>query len=139
MLLTLLLGLLSVFLSWGGVAIYIFAIGGGVFIALLPTVILQVIRICKGKESVSIGELNNTHLILHAYKEAINTLYIPIDKIISIKLGEIQKRRCGDVIIKITERSKPITVHKLLSPQKLIDIYSKLTSDDVKTDILQII
>lgn len=101
--------MLSVFLNWGGIAIYIFVIGGGIFIGLLPNIILQIIRICKGKENISIGELNNTHLILHTYKEASNTLYIPIEKIVSIKLGNNPKRRYGDTVIEIAERSKPIS------------------------------
>ncbi len=139
LLLTLLFGCLSVLLNWGGIVIYIFAIGGVIFIGMLPTAILDLIKIFKGRESVSIGELNNTHLIIHTYKEANNTLYIPIEKIVSIKLGENQKRKSGDVVIEIAERSRPITIFKLLSPQKLIDIYSRLTSENESLDLIRII
>ncbi len=139
LLLTLLFGCLSVLLNWGGIVIYIFAIGGVIFIGMLPTAILDLIKIFKGRESVSIGELNNTHLIIHTYKEANNTLYIPIEKIVSIKLGENQKRKSGDVVIEIAERSRPITIFKLLSPQKLIDIYGRLTSENESLDLIRII
>lgn len=125
---TILFGSLALICDWGGAFIYIFTIGGGIFIGLLPTTILDLIKISKGRESVGIGELNNTHLILNTYKEASNTLYIPLEKIESIKLGENQKRKHGDVIISIAGRNKPITIYKLLSPQKLINIYNRLSS-----------
>lgn len=136
---TILFGGLALICDWGGAFIYIFAIGGGIFIGLLPTTILDLIKISKGRESVGIGELNNTHLILNAYKEASNTLYIPLEKIESIKLGENQKRKHGDVIISIAGRNKPITIYKLLSPQKLIDIFNRLTNGEEETDMIQII
>ena len=139
LILTILFGSLSILLNWGGAVIYIFAIGGGVFIGLLPSVIIQLKRICKGKESVSIGELNNTHLILHTYKEANNTLYIPLEKIESIVLGKCQKRRYGDIVVSIEGRAKPITVFKLCYPQKLIDIYNRLFSENEENDPIQII
>lgn len=139
LLLTILFGCLPIFLNWDVIVICIFAIGGAVFIVMLPTAILDLIKICKGRESVRVGELNNTHLIIHAYKEANNTLYIPIEKIVSIKLGENQKSKYGDVIIEIAERSRPITIFKVLSPQKLINIYSGLISENESHDSIKII
>lgn len=135
----LLFGSLSIVCHWGSAFIYIFALSGGIFIGLLPTAILDLIKISKGRESVGIGELNNTHLILNTYKEASNTLYIPLEKIESINLGENQKKKCGDIVISIDGRSKPITVYKLLCPQKLIDIYNRLVNGDEEADLIQII
>lgn len=135
----LLFGSLSIVFNWGSALIYIFVISGVIFLGWLPTAILDLIKISKGRESVSIGELNNTHLILNTYKEANNTLYIPFEKIESIKLGENQKRKCGDIVISIDGRSKPITVYKLLFPQKLIDIFNRLANGDEEADLIQII
>jgi len=134
----LLCGGLALAYDWGGVLFYICLISGAVFIGLLPIVILNMIKICNGRESVGIGELNYTHLILNTYKEASNTLYIPIEKIRSIELRENQKKY-GDVIISIDGRNKPITVYKLLSPQKLIDIHNRLIKSDEEANIMQII
>ena len=89
--LALLFSVLAFTLDAGGVFFYILLICGAVFLGLLPTAILSLIKIHNGLESVNIGELNNTHLIINTHKEAINTLYIPIDKIKSIQLGENQK------------------------------------------------
>lgn len=137
--LALLFSVLAFTLDAGGVFFYILLICGAVFLGLLPTAILSLIKIHNGLESVNIGELNNTHLIINTHKEAINTLYIPIDKIKSIQLGENQKRKSGDIVVSLDGRNKPITICKLLFPQKLIDIYNRLTNSDEETDIIQII
>lgn len=135
----LLFGSLSIVCNWGNAFIYIFGISGVICLGLLPTAILNLIGIIKGRESAYIGELNNTHLILNTYKEASNTLYIPIEKIESIKLGENQKRKYGDIVISIAGRNKPITIYKLLYPQKLIDIYNRLINGEEETDMIRII
>ena len=130
---------LSFFYNWKDAWIFIVAIGGGLILPLLPSTIISLIRISKMGESVIIGELNNTHLILNTYKEASNTIYIPIDKIEDIKLGEYQKRKYGDITIAIKGRAKPITVFKLMSPQKLIEMYKRLSSENGEMDSVQII
>lgn len=61
---------LSFFYNWKDAWIFIVAIGGGLILSLLPSTIISLIRISKRGESVIIGELNNTHLILNTYKEA---------------------------------------------------------------------
>lgn len=136
---TLLFGVLSIVCNWDEAFICIFTIGGIIFATLLPTVILNLIGIYKGRESMSVGELNNTHLIINTYNEANNTVYIPLEKIESIKLGNTKGRKYGKIIISIIGRAKPITICKLISPQKLIDIYNRLISDEKDTDTIQII
>lgn len=139
LLITVLFGCLSYFYNWDLAFMIVVAIGVGGFIGLLPSTIIRLVRISKKGESVIIGELNNTHIILNTYKEANNTLYIPIDKIEDIKLGEYQKRKYGDIIIAIKGRAKPITVLKLMSPQKLIDIYKRISSEKEEVDSVQIV
>ena len=136
---TVLFTCIAFFCNWGDAWLFIVVIGGSCILPLLPSTIIRLVRISKKGESVIIGELNNTHIILNTYKEASNTLYIPIDKIEDIKLGEYQKRKYGDIIIAIKGRAKPITVLKLMSPQKLIDIYKRISSEKEEVDSVQIV
>lgn len=138
LLITVLFGCLSYFYNWGLVFMIVVAIGVGGFIGLLPSTIIRLVRISKKGESVLIGELNNTHLIINTYKKASNTIYIPIEKIETIKLGESQKRKYGDIIITIIGRTKPITIPKLCFPQKLIEIYKCLKNSESEIDAIQI-
>ena len=136
---TVLFTCIAFFCDWGMAWFYIVLIGGSCIIPLLAVTIINLIKISKRGESLLIGEFNNTHLIVNTYKEASNTLYIPIDKIEYIKLGDGQKRKHGDVIIAIIGRTKPITIHKLCFPQKLIDIYKRLSAENKDADPVQII
>ena len=129
---------IAFFCNWGDAWLFIVVIGGSCILPLLPSTIIRLVRISKKGESVIIGELNNTHIILNTYKEASNTLYIPIDKIEDIKLGEYQKRKHGDIIIAIIGRAKPITIHKLCFPQKFIEIYKCLKNSESEIDAIQI-
>ena len=138
LLITVLFGCLSYFYNWDLVFMIVVAIGVGGFIGLLPSTIIRLVRISKKGESVLIGELNNTHLIINTYKKASNTIYIPIEKIETIKLGESQKRKYGDIIITIIGRTKPITIPKLCFPQKLIEIYKCLKNSESEIDAIQI-
>ena len=127
---TILLSVLSILLGWGTALLYIIPLGGGMFIGLLPISIMELTRISKGKVRTNIGELNNTHLIIQVYKEEVhNTLYIPLEQITKIELGDAQKKNCGEVLIWITGRNRAITINKLQNPKKLIEIFQKLSED----------
>lgn len=139
LIITVLFTCIAFFCDWGRAWFYIVLIGGSCIIPLLTVTIMNLIKINKRGESLLIGEFNNTHLIVNTYKEASNTLYIPIDKIEAIELGDDQKRKYGDVNIFIKGRAKPITIFKLISPQKLIDIYKRLSAENEEADPVQII
>lgn len=126
--------LVLLILFWNTIFAIFLVLCGILFFAFVPLAIIELIRICKGKERISIGELNNTHLILHSNKEAHNTLYIPIEQITKIELGEKQKKKSGDVLIWIKGRSRAITVSGLQKPQTLIEIFgrtSRLSDEDL--------
>lgn len=98
--------------DWSGVLFCICLISWAVFIGLLPTVILNLIKICNGRESVGIGELNNTHLILNTYKEASNTLYKKVCLSLNyeyshfkemLSIVQLLKNRGCDYTLKATE------------------------------------
>lgn len=131
LILTVIFGGLGIAFNWESATIYIFIIGSAVFIGLLPTAIIRLISIAKGKECVSIGELNNTHLILHTRNIAENTLYIPIEKIEKIIIADEHAKRQSDVSIFITGRTKALNIRKLLAPQKFVEIFGRLTSDNL--------
>lgn len=136
---TVVFGVISLFCNWGVSWIFIFAIGGTLFIALLPMTIANTRMLLKGLESVAIGELNNTHLIINTRKDTYNTLYIPIDKIDNIEISNQRSKRCGDVCVKIEGRNKPLTICKIMNPHKLIEVFERLSSGDDLDDTIEII
>lgn len=93
--------------------------------------IIDIVRIAKGKECVYVGELNNTHLILNSHNKASNTIYIPIEKIEKIELDKNKKKHYGEIVITITDRVKPLFIYKLVNPQKLIEIYQEIMNNSV--------
>ena len=115
-------------LFWDKIFVIFLILSGVLLFGFLPVSIIELIRICKGKERTNIGELNNTHLIIHSKKEAYNTLYIPVEQITKIELGENQKKKCGGVLIWIKGRSRAITVFDLQKPQTLIEIFWRINS-----------
>lgn len=129
-LITVLFGSIAIVCNWGESWIFIFGIGGGMFIGILPIMIKDSVRIFKNKECVCVGELNNTHLILNSINKASNTIYIPIDKIEKIELSNGQRKHYGNISITIIGRSKPIIINKLMNPKRLIEIYKDIINKD---------
>lgn len=127
--LTVLLIVVCLLLRLGLAWIYVVAIGGGLFLSFLIIAIFDLKRIIRGRERARVGSLNNTHLIIYQFKNAYNTLYVPIKQITKIELGANQKKNSGDALVWIVGRSRAITLPNLQNPQKLIDVFQELTQD----------
>lgn len=114
----------------------------GIAVVLMPTEIINLIwftRNYKNPRGPSIGEINNTHLIIKTYKIASNVIYLPIDKIKSITVADGAKIRHGDAIISLVGRERPVTLINIAYPFKLVEFYTQLLKIDEETDIIKII
>lgn len=130
-LLTILFGCLSYYCDWGVIWIIIITVGGGILsLIFIELSIIDLIRIAKGRECVRIGEINNTYLILYAYKDVGNTLYIPIEQIEKMELGKEQKKMCGEVLIFVAGKSRPITAKNVIAPKKLVETFERIANEN---------
>ncbi len=113
----------------------------GLWFVLLPTSIIFIVgfvRIYKNPRGAHVGEINNTHIIIHAYDKAANVIYLPLDKDKSIELGERAKTRRGNVVITLVGRERPVTLLDVAFPQEMIDFYNNLIETDGDPDPIKI-
>ena len=133
---TLMLTILSLFLmlfcnwSWMGI---IAIIGAFPTVILFTLALVDLIGLAQGMQRKRIGTINNSDLILYAYKDVSNTFHIPLGKIVKMELGKSQKKNSGEILIFVTGKSRPITA-TILHPQKLIDVWTHLTSDNKESE-----
>lgn len=75
------------------------------------------------------AEINNTHMIIFARGDsAVNTIYIPIEKILKIEFGKKQRRTYGDINVFVEGKNKPINMHNIAKPQELIELFESIKS-----------
>ncbi len=86
----------------------------------------QIKNIRKGGYGISIGELNNSHLIINSYNNASNTIYIPTEKIEKMELGTDANMKHGPVLIYVSGRARPITLYDIKEPNKLVEVFNNL-------------
>ena len=115
-----------------------YSIGAAVSVVGIQGTIISLIKFIKNKGRY-IGELNNTHLILHTSKEAENTLYIPIEKIINIEVVKGASKRKGDIEISIEGKARHLFVHSLVRPFELVNFFENVRSSVVGPDDVQIV
>ncbi|HPX71314.1 MAG TPA: helix-turn-helix transcriptional regulator [Acholeplasmataceae bacterium] len=73
------------------------------------------------------GTLYETYLTIYVKGDyARNTIYIPIEKVEKIELGENQKRTYGDIIISIKDKSRTLDLKNVTFPKKLIELFNSL-------------
>ena len=114
------------FLAWFGMVIAIVNLGVG--ISLTTQIPYSMKRWIHGKEYTSFGTLTNGYLHINSTKEADNSIYIPIEKIEKMELGEKANKIHGPVLITIKDRGRPLTLIDIKEPQRLIDIFNSLGS-----------
>lgn len=125
------------FLAWLGMVLGISCFGAGLGLTIdLPRSINNLIH---GKSSVHFGTLANDYLHISTYKSVSNSIYIPIEKIEKMELGEKATKIHGPVNITIKERNKPLTLIDIKEPQKLIDIFNSLDSYIENPDEIKIL
>ena len=107
---------------------YGFGLAFLVSLSCLSIPISEVKRIKNGGYSLAFGELNNTHLIVRSTNTADNTVYVPVDKIERMELGETANEKHGPVLIYVTGRVRPMTLIDIKKPKGLIDVFNNLNS-----------
>ena len=113
------------------------SIGGGIGLSItLPKTIKSLI---KGSYTVHCGTLTNSYLHISTYKTASNSIYIPLEKIEKMELGEKVNKFHGPVNIIIKDRNKPLTLIDIKEPQKLIDVFNSLDSYVENPDEIKIL
>lgn len=85
-------------------------------------------KIKKGGYAIAFGELNNTHLIVNSTNTADNTVYIPVEKIDHMELGEKANSKHGPVLIYVSGRARPLTLIDIKNPKGLMDVFTNLNS-----------
>ena len=114
------------FITWFGMVIGMVNLSIGLSLTIqLPRSIKRWIH---GKDYTSFGTLTNSYLHINSAKEANNSIYIPIEKIEKMELGEKANKIHGPVLITIKDRGRPLTLIDIKEPQKLIDIFNSLGS-----------
>ena len=119
-----------------------FVFGGASIGIGIPLTIMapKTIRaLIKGGFTVNCGTLTNSYLHISTYKTASNSIYIPLEKIEKMELGEKANKYHGPVVITIKERSKPLTLIDIKEPQKLIDVFNSLDSYVENPDEIKIL
>ena len=125
------------FVSWIGMVVAF--VGFSVGVPLTFRIKTFVNGWIYGKKYTSFGTLTNDYLHINSTKEANNSLYIPIEKIEKMELGENANKIHGPVIITIKDRSKPLTLIDVKEPQKLIKIFNSLDSYIENPDEIKIL
>ena len=113
------------------------SVGAGISLTvLLPKTIKSLV---KGSFTVHFGTLTNSYLHVSTYKTASNSIYIPLEKIERMELGEKANKYHGSVDIIIKDRSKPLTLIDIKEPMKLVDVYNSLDSYVENPDEIKIL
>ena len=112
------------------------AVAGLALIVGMPQSIKHLIY---GKSTVHFGTLTNDYLHISTYKSVDNSIYIPIEKIEKMELGEGANKRHGPVEITIKDRNKPLTLIDIKEPQKLIEVFNSLDSYIENPDEIKIL
>ena len=113
----------------------------GITYGLVETISLprNIKTLLYGRAAVRIGCLTESYLHIYAYKTTSNSIYIPIEKIEKMELGEKANERHGDVNIAIKDRSKPISLVSIKRPQKLVEVFNNLDSYIENPDEIKIL
>ncbi len=120
---------------------YVSYVVGVVWFSVLPISIINIKSFAKeykDPRGAHIGEINNTHIILHAYDKAANVIYLPLDKIKDIVVDEKATARRGNVIIILAGREKPVTLIDVAFPQEVLDFYCNLIDSEGNPDPIKI-
>ena len=125
------------FVTWLGMMLGVscFAAGLGLTIGL-PNSIKSLVH---GKFTVRFGTLTNEYLHISTYKSVSNSIYIPIEKIEKMELGEKATKIHGPVEITIKERNKPLTLIDIKEPYKLVEVFKSLDSYIENPDEIKIL
>lgn len=111
----------------------------GVAVPFLVMLKGNIKRVKYGKDLASCGMLSEDDLMISTYQKASNTIFISLDKIEKMELGENANRRHGSVIIAIKDRGKPLILKDIKEPNKLIEIYNNLDSYIENPDEIKIL
>lgn len=122
-----------------GIAITVGIFSIGMVFPLLCMIKSNIKRAKNGEYLASCGMLTEDDLMISTYQKARNTIYISIDKIEKMELGENANSRHGSVIITILDRDKPLILKDIKEPNKLIEIYSNLDSYIENPDEIKIL
>ena len=125
------------FTAWLGMLLGFGFLGAG--LGLTIGIHNQIKALIRGKSMVSCATLTNSYFHISTYKSASNSIYIPIEKIEKMELGEKATKIHGPVDITIKERNKPLTLIDIKEPQKLIDIFNSLDSYIENPDEIKIL
>ena len=135
--------LLTVGISLSIVPMFIVsAVIGAISFIATPTAIMRIrlfVRDYKNPYGTAFGEINNTHMIIHAQQTASNVICIPLVKIKDIRLGENAAKRHGNLVVLLDGREKPMTLPNVAFPQDAIDFYQKLLQKNDDPDPIQIL
>ena len=125
------------FVTWLGMVLGMSCFGAGLALTIgLPRSIKTLIH---GKTTIHFGTLTNEYLHISTYKSVSNSIYIPIEKIEKMELGEKATKIHGPVDIAIKERNKPLTLIDIKEPQKLIEVFNSLDSYIENPDEIKIL
>ena len=72
-------------------------------------------------------------------KSVSNSIYIPLEKIEKMELGEKATKIHGPVEITIKDRNKPLTLIDIKEPFKLVEIFNSLDSYIENPDEIKIL
>ena len=135
--------LLAVGISLSIVPMFIVsAVIGAISFIATPTAIMRIrlfVRDYKNPYGTAFGEINNTHMIIHAQQTASNVICIPLVKIKDIRLGENAAKRHGNLAVLLDGREKPMTLLNVAFPHKVIEFYERLQKLDESDDPVKII
>ena len=95
--------------------------------------------IIKHKSYVHTGELNNSHLIIYATGSADNVLYIPIEKVKSMKKVNPKAKRHGDIEVEVEGRVRKITLIDINNPDEVVDVFDRLGSYNENSDGIKVL
>lgn len=125
------------FVTWLGIILGCVFVSPGLVLTIgLPRTIKHLIH---GKSTVHFGTLADDYLHISTYNSVSNSIFIPVEKIEKMELGEGATKIHGPVVITIKDRNKPLTLIDIKEPQKLIDVFNSLDSYTENPDEIKIL
>ena len=112
-----------------------FAIGLSFTISLSRNIRLMI----HGKFRAQCATLTNDYLHISTYQSASNSIYIPLEKIEKMEIGEKANKRHGEVKVFIKDRNRPVTFIDIKEPYKLIEVFNSLDSYVENPDEIKIL
>jgi len=133
-LLTLLMLAIYLIASQPTIVFVLMLLFGAISFTVFPLALIrEIIPAIKGSMTHYAGHLNYAELSIEddyvqmeGYVRMLNTISIPIEKILEMRLCGKQRHRRGNVEVVIKEKDHPLTIIDVMYPQSLIDVYNKI-------------